>query len=307
MSNEFANNDEPTIANQHLGIDNTTHKHVWSPPPTQPTIPSVTQATSVDHTRYNTSATTFTPPPAPPSLMRESAARERMRRRRVQSRRRGGDWAWVVIAAALLGIVIIISMTLFLALKVSQTEQEIIPTAVAVLPTPVDARQDFNAPNGSFETGQQVTLVDGRSIVLEPWDGQSRFTVLVMGLDRRPGETGLAYRTDTMMLVSVDPITNSIGLLSIPRDLFVDVPGYGQLQRVNTPMVLGELQQPGFGPQLAMQTVQYNLGIRVHDYIAVDFNTFVTLVDAIGGIDINVPRTINDPLYPDMFFGYDPF
>jgi LCP family protein required for cell wall assembly len=72
-------------------------------------------------------------------------------------------------------------------------------------------------------------------------------------------------------------------------------------------MVLGELQQPGYGPQLAMQTVQYNLGIRVHDYVAVDFNTFITIVDAIGGIDVNVPYNISDPEYPDMNYGYDPF
>jgi LCP family protein required for cell wall assembly len=72
-------------------------------------------------------------------------------------------------------------------------------------------------------------------------------------------------------------------------------------------MVLGELQQPGYGPQLAMQTVQYNLGIRVHDYLVVDFNTFITIVDAIGGIDIDVPYNISDPEYPDMNYGYDPF
>src|SRR5262249_25002329 len=135
----------------------------------------------------------------------------------------------------------------------------------------------------------------------------SRFTVLVVGLDRRPGETGLAYRTDTMMLVSLDPASHSLGILSIPRDLYVDVPGYNDLQRVNSPMVLGELGQPGYGPELMMQTVQYNLGIRVHDYVAIDFNTFISVIDAIGGVDINVPYTISDPQYPDMYYGYDPF
>jgi LCP family protein required for cell wall assembly len=72
-------------------------------------------------------------------------------------------------------------------------------------------------------------------------------------------------------------------------------------------MVLGELQQPGYGPELMKQTVQNNLGIRVHDYVAVDFNTFITIIDAIGGVDVDVPYNISDLEYPDMYYGYDPF
>jgi LCP family protein required for cell wall assembly len=130
--------------------------------------------------------------------------------------------------------------------------------------------------------------------------------VLVMGLDRRPGEEGLAYRTDTMMLISLDRDTNSLGILSIPRDLYVEVPGYSQLQRINSAMVLGELQQPNYGPTLAMQTVQYNFGIRVHNFIAMDFQAVTDIVDVLGGVDLEVPYDIVDYEYPDMNFGYDP-
>lgn len=242
------------------------------------------------------------PPPPPAPLNRESIARDRSRRRRVQ-RKRGGEWAWVVIAITMFAVVLLGSMSLFVVLRAAQAQPEVMATAAAVLPTPVDARGD----NGVTGTTQELTLADGRSITLVPWDGTSRFTVLVVGLDRRPGETGLAYRTDTMMLVSIDPASRSLGILSIPRDLYVAVPGYSEPQRVNTPMVLGEIRQPGSGPQLLMQTVQYNLGIRVNDYVAVDFNTFVTLIDTIGGVELDVPYTINDPLFPDMNYGYDPF
>lgn len=242
------------------------------------------------------------PPPPPVPLSRESIARDRSRRRRVQ-RKRGGEWAWVVIAIAMFAIVLLGSMSLFVVLRAAQAQPEVMATAAAVLPTPVDARGDGSVTG----TTQELTLADGRSITLVPWDGTSRFTVLVVGLDRRPGETGLAYRTDTMMLVSIDPASRSLGILSIPRDLYVAVPGYSEPQRVNTPMVLGEIRQPGSGPQLLMQTVQYNLGIRVNDYVAVDFNTFVTLIDTIGGVELDVPYTINDPLFPDMNYGYDPF
>lgn len=243
-------------------------------------------------------------PPPPPTATHESAARERMRRRRV-STRRGGEWAWVVIAGALFSVVVVISLSVFVMLRATQAQEQIVPTAAVVLPTPVDAR-DLTI-NGTPVDGQQLTMADGRSIILTPWDGTSRFTVLVVGLDRRPGETGLAYRTDTMMLVSIDPTTQTLGLLSIPRDLYVEVPGYSELQRVNSPMVLGEIRQPGYGPELMKQTVQYNLGIRVHDYVAVDFNTFITIVDTIGGVDIDVPYAINDLQYPNMDYGYDPF
>jgi LCP family protein required for cell wall assembly len=274
------------------------------PVPRQPEQEPVGLPTRVNQspvTIYNNDALR---PPPPPPLSRESAARVRMRRRRVQTR--GGEWAWVIIAFALFGVVVTVSLTLFIMLKASQDKPAaVIPTAIVDLPTPVDVRS--SAAIGGVVSGQQLTLNDGRSITLTPWDGKSRFTMIMVGLDRRPNETGLAYRTDTMMLISIDPGTKSLGVLSIPRDLFVSVPGYSELQRINSPMVLGELRQVGYGPQLMMQTVQYNLGIRVHDYVAVDFDTFITLVDAIGGIDVDVPTTINDPLYPNMNYGYEPF
>lgn len=242
--------------------------------------------------------------PPPPPLVRESAARERIRRRR--TRNRGLEWAWVVIAAVMLGIVALLGVLIIAVTSTPDEAQAIIPTAVAdnaVLPTPVSFRTERN----EVASGQPITLDNGMSMILEPWDGQSRFTVLMMGIDRRPGETGLAYRTDTMILVSIDPNTDSIGMLSIPRDLYVVVPGYAARQRVNAAMVLGEVNRPGSGPELAMRAIQSNLGIRVHDYIVVDFNAVIGIVDAIGGINITTEYTINDPAYPDMNFGYDPF
>ncbi len=211
----------------------------------------------------------------------------------------------MVVAVTLLGIVIVVSLVASLLLRVRRTQPEVLPTAVAVLQAPADARSGF-VSSGS-ESDEAILLSDGSRFEPTPWNGVSRFTVLVMGLDRRPGETGLAYRTDTLMLASIDPQSSSIGILSIPRDLYVEVPGIQYLQRVNTPMVLGELQQPGYGPRLAMQTVEYNLGMRVHDYLAVDFNSFVRLINAIGGLEIDVPESIRDPFYPDMNFGYSPF
>lgn len=290
MQNPSAQDDQ-----QQTVVNN---RPVYMPPnrlPNIPPAPTIQNGPPVQQPYYGASL-----PPAP--SLQESAARERMRRRRVSSRNRGGEWAWVVIAAAIFGIVMVMGLSGFILLRASQSTQEILPTAVISLPTPVE----IASANG-LQTGQQITLSDGRNLTLSAWDGQTRFSVLIVGLDRRPGETGLAYRTDTMMLVSIDPATKSLGLLSIPRDLYVAIPGYSEPQRVNTPMVLGELQRPGYGPDLMKQTVQYNLGIRVHDYVAIDFNTFINIIDAIGGIDLDVPYAISDTSYPDMNYGYDPF
>lgn len=244
-------------------------------------------------------------PAPPPGDDHSSAARERSRKRR-RNRPRGGEWALFVIALTLLSVVILASLSVAILIRTNENGVEMMSTAVAVLPTPVAAQRVLSGEVSDLNVGDQVTLDDGRSIILQPWNGGSRLTVLVMGLDRRPGETGLAYRTDTMMLISLDRDTNSLGILSIPRDLYVEVPGYGQLQRINSAMVLGELQQPNYGPTLAMQTVQYNFGMRVHNFVAMDFQAVTDIVDVLGGVDLEVPYDIVDYEYPDMNFGYDP-
>ena len=247
---------------------------------------------------------TYTAPPPPP-IERSSAARERARKRR-RNRPRGSEWALVIIAVTLLSVVVLTSLSVAVLARAGQGSGDVMATAVGMLPTPVEAQRILSGEVVNLNLGDQVQLDDGRSIVLQPWNGGSRLTVLVMGLDRRPGETGLSYRTDTMMLISLDRDTNSLGILSIPRDLYVEIPGYSSLQRINSAMVLGELQQPNYGPSLAMQTVQYNFGMPVHNFIAMDFQAVTDLVDVLGGVDIEIPYDIVDYEYPDMNFGYDP-
>ena len=137
------------------------------------------------------------------------------------------------------------------------------------------------------------------------WEGDGRVNIMMMGIDRRPGEAFVS-RTDTIMILSIDPDTDTAAILSVPRDLYVEIPGYGQ-DRVNTALVYGSQQGDYLdGAALAMQTVSYNLNIPVHHFILVDFNAFVRTIDLLGGIDVDVPYEINDPEYPDMDYGYDP-
>lgn len=133
-----------------------------------------------------------------------------------------------------------------------------------------------------------------------------RINILVMGIDRRPGEPFIS-RTDTMMLMSIDPEINQASILSIPRDLYVVIPGRGR-DRINTAFVYGSTgNNPAAGAELAKQTVEYNIGVPVHHYVMVDFSAVTRGIDNIGGIDVNVPKDIYDPTFPDSNYGYDSF
>jgi LCP family protein required for cell wall assembly len=125
-----------------------------------------------------------------------------------------------------------------------------------------------------------------------PWNGVDRVTMLVMGLDYREGgpETNIgASRTDTMMVMSMDPVKKTGVILSIPRDLYVEIPGYG-FNRINEAYFIAETNRLSIGgPGLAMQTVENLLGIPINYYAVIDFSAFVTIVNEIGGIDVYVP------------------
>lgn len=132
-----------------------------------------------------------------------------------------------------------------------------------------------------------------------------RVNILVMGTDCRPIDRG-ACRTDTMMIATLDPKTSTAGVVTIPRDLWVPIPGVGE-NRINTANWYGVVNKyPGGGSALAKRTVEYNFGRRIHYYVLVDFSGFRRIVDKLGGIDIDVPKPINDLTYPDENFGYSP-
>jgi LCP family protein required for cell wall assembly len=133
------------------------------------------------------------------------------------------------------------------------------------------------------------------------WDGADRVSVLVMGLDYRDWAAGEGPpRTDTMIVLTIDPINRTAGMLSVPRDLWVGIPGF-EYGRINTAYQLGEAYQvPGGGPQLAADTVELLLGVPIDYYAQVDFGAFVRFIDEIGGLDIYIPQKITiDPLGED--------
>lgn len=120
--------------------------------------------------------------------------------------------------------------------------------------------------------------------------------MVILGMDARPGE-GYWTRTDSVMLLNITPANMRVSLLSIPRDVFLIVPGYGE-QRINTINVLGEQETEGYGPELVKASFEESFGVEVDHYIRLNFDDFAAIIDAAGGIDIDVPRLIIDDAYP---------
>lgn len=129
----------------------------------------------------------------------------------------------------------------------------------------------------------------------------SAMSVVIMGLDAREGE-GFNARSDSVMVMGVKPSQFRASLMSIPRDLFIQVPGYGQ-QRINTINVLGENEARGYGPTLLKRSIGLSFGIEPQRYVRMNFNAFEAMIDAVGGVTIDVERRIVDTAYPTTNFG----
>lgn len=217
----------------------------------------------------------------------------------------GVDKVSIGIIAAALVIAVVVGLVAFqVVLNI------VLPMQTLNLP---GAPVSNNAAPGTLETLLPEDTMPEIVPTPFPWDGASRVTVLVMGLDYRdwseaPNEPS---RTDSMILVTMDPVTRTAGMLSIPRDLWVNIPGYNY-GKINTAYFLGDAFKypggtPGLsgnplppgGPGLAMATVEEFLGVPIQYYAQIDFNAFVAFIDEIGGVDINVPYDmVVDPVGP---------
>jgi LCP family protein required for cell wall assembly len=120
--------------------------------------------------------------------------------------------------------------------------------------------------------------------------------IILLGTDiRTPGS---AWRTDTMILVTVNTRMKTAGMISFPRDLWVYIPGYGY-HRINTADFTGEYRKyPGGGPALVKRTFLHNFGVPVHYYLRGDFNALIKLINTLGGVEVAVDCPIED-IFPD--------
>jgi polyisoprenyl-teichoic acid--peptidoglycan teichoic acid transferase len=146
------------------------------------------------------------------------------------------------------------------------------------------------------------TLPPPTAIPAAPPDGGA-VTVLLLGSDQRPGETG-PPRTDALIVARIDPRSHRVALLSLPRDLWVEIPGYGHA-RINAAHVWGIIyKDPEGGLGLARKTVSNLLGIPIDYTVYIDFEGFIGAIDSLGGITVHVEKELYDAKFPTMDYGY---
>jgi polyisoprenyl-teichoic acid--peptidoglycan teichoic acid transferase len=117
-----------------------------------------------------------------------------------------------------------------------------------------------------------------------------RTNILVLGIDRAPDNTNMS-RSDTIMLVTVIPLKPYVGLLSIPRDLWIDVPGHGQ-NRINTVHFYAEIDHPGSGPAVAAQVISSLFKVPVNYTVRLRFDGVREIVNALGGVELDLPTAM---------------
>jgi len=128
------------------------------------------------------------------------------------------------------------------------------------------------------------------------WTGNERLNVLVLGIDTRDGDR-TTQNTDTMIVVSLDPLNKAAAMLSIPRDIYINKPGT-YLGKINGAFAFG-------GPDLARRITSDLLGIKIHSYALVNFDAFNRIVNGVGGVIVDVKRPVRDEYYPTADYGVE--
>jgi len=164
---------------------------------------------------------------------------------------------------------------------------------VPVTPTPIATATSTIAPYvwGSYPGPTRSSEVDIPPPMepIEQPEGQT--TILLMGSDQRPNEGG--FRTDVMLLLTLNPQEGSVNVTSFPRDLYLYVPGW-RMDRIN-------ITQSRGGFEMTSLTFEYNLGVKPDHWVLINFNGFVTLIDALGGINVQVGHALTDQRDSDTY------
>jgi len=144
-----------------------------------------------------------------------------------------------------------------------------------------NALDSMSKPNENIPIGEHK---EDETMQPNEWDGKERVNILLLGGDNRGLTKSERARSDSMLVASFDPATKKAHLLSILRDTYVPIEGYGQ-DRINTALAYG-------GPNLAMRTIGNMLGLEIQYYVYTDFEGFKSLIDALGGIDFYVEKNM---------------
>ena len=189
----------------------------------------------------------------------------------------------------------------------------VVPTPVAALPADPATTRSVGDP-GQADDGDTSALDVLQELAVagtsrsdpgqdEVWQGRDSITILVLVVDRRA--SGGDQNADVIILARLDLRTKQVLAVGIPRDLLVEIPGYGP-GKINGAYNLGVRASPDdpvAGVALMRDTVEDNFGVTIDHYVLVDFEGFTEVVDAVGGVDVTVPDLIHDDNYPTEDFG----
>lgn len=173
------------------------------------------------------------------------------------------------------------------------------PTATPRPPAKSDSPSRLDVVRRIVEAG----MADGDPAHSAVWNGKTDVYVLVIGVDRRPD--GGDQNADVIILAHLDLVHRRVAAVSIPRDLLVEIPGVG-LDKINSSYNYGHQTQPEdpvAGVVKVRDTVEQVFRVPIDHYVLVDFDGFKTVVDAVGGIDVDVPYLIRDEQYPTEDYG----
>jgi LCP family protein required for cell wall assembly len=183
-----------------------------------------------------------------------------------------------------------VSPTPFIPLLPTETP---LPTATVTptpspSPTPIQPWGDFLAPEdpSATEIPRPMPRIEFPDETVN---------VILLGSDIRP--RGRSYRSDAIMILSLDLGEDRVSIISIPRDLYVYVPGW-RVNRINSVDLHG-------GPEMVKDTILYNFGIEIDYWVRVNFSGFITAVDLLGGIDVQVNKYLHDKC-GDWYYTYNP-
>lgn len=198
-----------------------------------------------------------------------------------------GFLAWFARAGAILSTIALISTLAYVARAVV-------------------SGQNLAAQFGNASVFSQLRHLVGSDT--KPLAGEStdRINIALLGIGGANHDGG--NLTDTIIVASLRPSDKSLALLSIPRDLVAPIPGVGW-QKINSANAYGKQANPnerGAGPRLAEQAIEAVTGLPIHYYIKADFAGFTKIIDALGGVRVNVPQAFTDYEYPDNAYGYEP-
>jgi LCP family protein required for cell wall assembly len=177
------------------------------------------------------------------------------------------------IAAGLTTVFFLILGSLFLSFKLFYAPKE------------VNSKEGFFATLSHLILSPEKTFASSRNTV----------NILLLGIGGA-GHEG-PNLTDTILIASINKKTKKLAMYSIPRDLLVDTNRFGK-QKINAVNALVEVSKPGAGGRYVMQVVSEVTGAQIDHYALIDFKAFEQIINAVGGLDINVPRTFSDPLFP---------